>query len=71
MTKNNKGFIVLRKQFLCLRFSYEQSDIIFFISPVGDLPEIEECLYLTTAIFIPKLGHGVRPPEMQTAINHK
>ena len=29
----------------CLRFSYEQNDIIFFIPPVGDLPEIEECLY--------------------------
>ena len=32
----------------CLRFPYEKSDIIFLIPPVGDLPEIEECLYLTT-----------------------
>ena len=24
--------------------------MIFFIPPVGDLPEIEECLYLTTTM---------------------
>ena len=27
-----------------------QNDINFFIPPVGDLPEIEECLYLTTTM---------------------
>ena len=32
------------------RFSYEQNDIIFFIPPVGDLLETEECLYLTTTM---------------------
>ena len=34
----------------CLRFSNEQNGIIFFIPPVGDLPKIEKCLYLTTAM---------------------
>ena len=34
----------------CSRFSYEQNDIIFFIPPVGDLPEIKEFLYLTTTM---------------------
>ena len=33
-----------------LRFFYEQNDINFFIPPVGDLPEIEEYLYLTTTM---------------------
>ena len=30
--------------------SNEQNDIIFFIPPVGNLPEIEECLYLTATM---------------------
>ena len=30
-----------------LLLRYEQNDIIFFTPPVGNLPEIEECLYLT------------------------
>ena len=30
--------------------NYEQNDINFFIPLVGDLPEIEECLYLTTTM---------------------
>ena len=34
----------------CSRFSYKQNDIIFFIPLVGDLPEIEEYLYLTTTM---------------------
>ena len=29
---------------------YEKNDIIFFIPLVSDLPEIEECLHLTTAM---------------------
>ena len=32
-------------------FSYKQNDIIFFITPVGNLPEIEECLYRPLVIF--------------------
>ena len=35
---------------ICSRFSYQQNDIIFFIPSVGDLSEIEECLYLTTTM---------------------
>ena len=29
---------------------YKQNDINFFIPLIGDLPEIEECLYLTTTM---------------------
>ena len=36
-------------------FSYLQNDIIFFIPPVGNLPEIEECLYLTLTAIIPNI----------------
>ena len=33
----------------CLRFSYKRNEIIFIISPVDNLPEIEECLYYKTS----------------------
>ena len=34
----------------CSRFFYTQNDTIFFIPPVGNLPKIEECLYLTATM---------------------
>ena len=37
---------------MCIRD--RNNDIIFLIPPVGDLPENEECLYLTTTM------HGVQ-----------
>ena len=41
--------VSIRSKIWCSRFSYEQNDIIFFIPPVGDLPEIKD-LYLTNTI---------------------
>ena len=42
------NFVSAYSKIWCSRFFYEQNDINFFIPPVGDLPEIKECLYLTT-----------------------
>ena len=44
------NFVIADSKIWCSRFFYEQNDINFFIPPVGDLPEIEECLYLTTTM---------------------
>ena len=44
------NFVSAHSKIWCSRFFYEQNDINFFIPPVGDLPEIEECLYLTTTM---------------------
>ena len=38
------NFVSAHSKIWCLRFFYKQNDINFFIPPVGDLPEIEECL---------------------------
>ena len=34
----------------CSRFSNKKNDMFLFIPPVGDLPENEECLHLTTTM---------------------
>ena len=44
------SFVSAHSKIWCSRFIYEQNDINFFIPPVGDLLEIEECLYLTTTM---------------------
>ena len=53
----------------CSRFSYEQNDIIFFISSVEDLPAIEESLHLTTTRvqFIPIINSVIS--LNQTSLN--
>ena len=46
-----KVFAIFVSAYSKIRFSYEQNDIIcFFIPSVGDFPEIEELLYLTTTM---------------------
>ena len=44
------NFVSAHSKIWCSRFSYEKNDITFFIPQVGDLPEIEECLFLTTTM---------------------
>ena len=41
------NFVSAHSKIWCSCFFYEQNDINFFIPLVGDLPEIDECLYLT------------------------
>ena len=39
------NFVSALSKIWCLCFSNEQNNKIFFISPVGHLPEIKECLF--------------------------
>ena len=46
-TKEIKGIFVQTKNMMfAFSYVYEQNGINFFILPVADIPEIEECLYL-------------------------
>ena len=46
----------------CSWFFYEQNDTIFFIPLVGNLPEIEECIYLTIHLYIVLVTKGPKNP---------